>query len=167
MRRRSHWSVLLAALAASGTVAACGGSGAGEGSEAATSPPAEPAPPPAEPPVAAEGDSVTAGLTEFAISLSEPTLEPGTYTFVVENAGGVDHALEIDGAAGEVETDLLAPGESVELSVTLEEGSYELYCPVPGHRDQGMELEIAVGAGATSTEPPTATTGGSDQTDRY
>jgi plastocyanin len=162
MHWRSRRSATLAALAAALALAACGGSDTGDTGNAGGSPPAPPPPPP---PATADGASVTAELAEFTISLSESTFEPGSYTFSVENVGGVDHALEIEGPAGEMETELIAPGESAELAVTLEDGSYELYCPVPGHREQGMELELAVGEGGVSTEPP-ATTGGDDDS-RY
>jgi plastocyanin len=131
--------------------AACGGSDTETASPAAGEPAAAPA---------AEGQAVTAELSEFAIALSGSDFEPGSYTFTVVNAGGVDHALEIEGPGGETETGLVPPGGSAELAVNLQNGAYELYCPVPGHREQGMELELVVGAGGGATEPPAATTRG-------
>ncbi|HEX2498493.1 MAG TPA: plastocyanin/azurin family copper-binding protein [Actinomycetes bacterium] len=44
----------------------------------------------------------------------------------------------------EQETDTLSPGDSGQLTVDLQAGTYELYCPVGGHRGLGMETEITV-----------------------
>ena len=68
----------------------------------------------------------------------------GTYTFEATNDGGTDHALEIEGNGIEEETDTIGPGESASVTVDLEAGTYEMYCPIDGHRDQGMEGEITV-----------------------
>ena len=63
----------------------------------------------------------------------------------VTNDGQTTHALEVEGPGEEVETDALAPGESADLTVDLTQpGTYEMYCPIDGHRDQGMEGEITV-----------------------
>jgi plastocyanin len=132
-----RWSVLVV-LSAALPLAACGGT---EGDQAAE------ATPPAEAPAAEGGGAttVTAEETEFVIALSESSFEPGSYTLVVENAGTVEHALAISGPGVEAETEAVAPGDAAELTFTLEEGTYELWCPVDGHRDQGMALAVDVG----------------------
>jgi len=103
-------------------------------------------------------------LADFTVEPSSLELDPGSYTFRVVNEGGQTHALVIESPAGEVETGDLAPGESVDLAVDLSEpGEYELYCPVGGHREQGMEGTIAVrGTGGTPTTDETTTDEGSD-----
>ncbi|MGH8834950.1 MAG: plastocyanin/azurin family copper-binding protein [Actinomycetes bacterium] len=93
----------------------------------------------------ASGTVVTVTETEYALQLSQDTFTPGTYTFVAENAGNTTHALEIEGPGiEEQETDTLSPGDSGQLTVDLQAGTYELYCPVGGHRGLGMETEITV-----------------------
>ena len=83
-----------------------------------------------------------------AIAVTILNTEPGSYTFHVVNDGSVVHALEVEGPLGEVETADLAPGESADLDVDLSEpGDYEMYCPVDGHKDEGMEGTISVGGG--------------------
>jgi uncharacterized cupredoxin-like copper-binding protein len=132
-----RWSVLVV-LAAALPLAGCAGT---EGDQAAE------ATPPAEAP-AAEGEgatTVTAEETEFVIALSESSFDSGSYTLVVENAGTVEHALAISGPGVDAETEAVAPGDAAELSFTLEEGTYELWCPIDGHRDQGMALTVDVG----------------------
>ena len=47
--------------------------------------------------------------TEFKIGLSEMSFAPGTYTFVVENAGATNHALEVEGSGLEEETEAIPP----------------------------------------------------------
>ena len=78
----------------------------------------------------------------------------GIYTFKAENKGSAEHSLEIDGKCvkskgGEVgETRLeqtLNPGQSGVLTVSFQEpGTYEMYCPVIGHRLAGMKGEVMV-----------------------
>ena len=95
-------------------------------------------------------DGATAGTVidvdelDFTIELSTTEFAPGTYTFVATNNGQTTHALKIDGQGLEEETEDIAPGDSASLSVTLEAGEYELYCPVGNHKDMGMELDITV-----------------------
>jgi plastocyanin len=103
-------------------------------------------------------------LADFTVEPSSLEFDPGSYTFRVVNEGGQTHALAIDGPAGAVETGDLAPGESADLAVDLSEpGEYELYCPVGGHREQGMAGTIAVGGtGGTPTTDETTTDEGSD-----
>ena len=105
------------------------------------------------------GEVVEVSLSEFALTPASFSLEPGSYTFHVVNDGSVVHALEVEGPLGEVETADLAPGESADLEVDLSEpGDYEMYCPVDGHKDEGMEGTITVGGGgggATTTDETT------------
>jgi uncharacterized cupredoxin-like copper-binding protein len=119
-------------------VASCGGDD--EGSAATTQSPATSA--------ATGGDGagtvIDVDEKDFTIELSTMELTPGTYTFVATNNGQNTHALEIEGQGVEEETEDIAPGDSAELTVTLEAGEYELYCPVGNHKDMGMKLDITV-----------------------
>jgi uncharacterized cupredoxin-like copper-binding protein len=90
--------------------------------------------------------------TEFKLQPSEITLDkPGTYVFRAVNSGDTDHALEIEGEGIEEETEVIEPGQSAELRVTLKAGSYELYCPVDGHAEQGMEGKLTVKEGSAGS----------------
>lgn len=119
-------------------VASCGGDD--EGSAATTQSPATSA--------ATGGDGagtvIDVDEKDFTIELSTMELTPGTYTFVTTNNGQTTHALEIEGQGVEEETEDIAPGDTAELTVTLEAGEYELYCPVGNHKDMGMKLDITV-----------------------
>jgi plastocyanin len=87
--------------------------------------------------------------TEFALKPAEITLEkPGTYLFKAVNSGGTVHALEVEGQGIEEETEEIQPGQSGELKVKLEAGTYELYCPVDAHKEEGMEGKVIVKEGS-------------------
>src|SRR5215204_4978204 len=91
--------------------------------------------------------------TEFKLSPSSVTLsKPGTYAFKAENKGSTEHNLEIDGkgieskGGGVGEAELrqnLNPGQSGVLTLTFQEpGTYEMYCPIIGHRLAGMKGKV-------------------------
>jgi len=124
-----------------GTVFAAAGCGGDDEGSAATSPrPATSAATGGAP----TGTVINVDERDFTIEISTMELTAGTYTFVATNSGQTTHALEIEGQGLEEETADLAPGDSAELTITLEPGEYELYCPVDGHKDRGMELDITV-----------------------
>ncbi len=124
--------VALFALLATLTLAACGSSS----SESGTTAPA------------GGGQTVSIGESEFELDPSSVEVDQaGTVTFMVTNNGSMDHALEVEGQGVEEETETIEPGETAELTVDLsKEGSYEIYCPIDGHRDKGMEGTLTLGA---------------------
>jgi uncharacterized cupredoxin-like copper-binding protein len=103
---------------------------------------------------------------EFSLTPSAVTLsKTGTYEFKATNAGQITHALEIEGNGVEEETEDIEPGQTMTLRVTLsKDGSYELYCPIDGHKDQGMKGTVTIGGaasggGGTTTTTPKTTSG--------
>jgi uncharacterized cupredoxin-like copper-binding protein len=90
-------------------------------------------------------DTIEVQETEFSLDPSEITLDqPGTYVFRAVNSGRDEHALEIEGEGIEEETEEIPPGESTELEVNLDPGTYKLYCPVGNHEERGMTGTIIV-----------------------
>jgi uncharacterized cupredoxin-like copper-binding protein len=126
------------AAAAALTMAACGSSG-NKSSSATTAASAAPS-------AGGQGTMVTVDESEFKITLSTTAFSPGTYTFVAKNTGHATHSLTIagPGLAGSTSANV-SPGGSTMLTVTLQKGSYELYCPIDGHKSQGMDTRITVG----------------------
>jgi plastocyanin len=92
------------------------------------------------------GTKVTATETEFHIALSKSTFSPGQYTFTAVDKGKLQHNLVINGpgVSDEKTQGLLAPGQSGSLSVTLKAGTYDIFCGVPGHKAEGMDVHITV-----------------------
>ena len=87
--------------------------------------------------------------TEFKLQPADITLDkPGTYVFRAVNSGDTVHALEVEGEGIEEETEEIEPGQSAELKVKLKAGTYELYCPVDGHAEEGMEGKLTVKEGS-------------------
>ncbi|MEH0578717.1 MULTISPECIES: cupredoxin domain-containing protein [Streptomyces] len=140
----------LAAGALAGLLVACGG-GSGNGGSSSPSAPEESGKP--------GTTQVAVKLVDFKMELSKTTLKAGTYTFVVHNDGHHDHAMEIEGSGTEQKTRTLAPGESANLTVSLKNGTFQVYCPVDGHKDLGMKTQLTVG-GTASTSKNTNTTNG-------
>jgi plastocyanin len=91
------------------------------------------------------GETVDVSLVDFAIDPPNPTVAAGTVTFAVSNDGSAPHNLEIEGNGVEEELPAdLSGGESGELTVDLQPGTYEWYCPVGNHAAMGMEGELTV-----------------------
>ena len=90
------------------------------------------------------GEQVPVSLTEFAIDMPT-TLTAGEVTFAVTNDGAITHSFEIENESIEEELETpLEPGQSGMLTVDLAPGTYEVYCPVGNHAEQGMEIEVTV-----------------------
>jgi plastocyanin len=107
------------------------------------------------------GSSLDVSETEFALDPSNPTVdEAGDVTIRVVNDGEFEHALELEGNGVEEETETIAAGKSAELTVELPAGTYEIYCPIGNHREQGMEGTLVVGGGAGGTGTGGAGSGG-------
>jgi uncharacterized cupredoxin-like copper-binding protein len=83
---------------------------------------------------------------KIVIPANDKTLAPGQYNFQVTNKGTVPHNLTIDGpGVANKATSNLAPLATQNLVVTLEKGTYDLYCSIPGHKQLGMDTKVTVG----------------------
>ena len=106
-----------------------------------------------------EPAAVSAKLSEWKVELSQPSIAAGIVTFTVTNAGSVPHAFEVEGQGIEKETEVIQPGASATLKLTLKPGNYDVYCPVGGdsHKHLGMETHLKViGAKGASASAPNA-----------
>jgi uncharacterized cupredoxin-like copper-binding protein len=141
MPSRLFWLIALSALILGMLLGltSCGeaGGGLGSGDQA-------PADETTTSPVPAQTTTTEVVLTEYQIEM--PTsLSVGSQAFSVTNNGTVEHNFEVEGQGIEerFETNL-SPGESQTLQLDLEPGTYEVYCPLDNHRDQGMEIQLTV-----------------------
>ncbi len=143
-------------LGAALALAACG-----DDDDAGETPAAGETPTAGESPAAAT--TVGVGLVEFAVNPAQDTADAGTLTFNVSNDGTEVHTFRViktdlapdalPTAASRVDegqVDVVASipefnaGETEEVSVDLEAGSYVLICNVPGHYDLGMRAAFTV-----------------------
>ena len=132
----------IALLLATGALAGCGGDDTQNGSGESAAPPATTTE--TEPTASGDGGAERVVLTDFAIDPANPKLKAGKVTFDVVNEGSAPHALEIEGAGIEEETEVLDGGGSATLEADLKAGSYEWYCPVSNHADIGMKGTLTV-----------------------
>jgi uncharacterized cupredoxin-like copper-binding protein len=135
-------TALILALAGTLTIAAsaCGSSSAGSSGGTGTVGAAGGA-------TAASGKTIDVTLKDFSIAVaSTGSLAPGTYTFHVTNNGPSSHNLTINGpGVSGTATPTFAAGGSQDLTVTLQNGSYDLFCSVPSHKQLGMDTHLTVG----------------------
>lgn len=88
---------------------------------------------------------MTVNEKEFSLALSQSSFAPGSFTFVATNIGTVTHALAIKGpGVATTQTGPINPGSNAKLTVTLQPGSYELWCPIDDHKALGMDTHITV-----------------------
>jgi uncharacterized cupredoxin-like copper-binding protein len=123
-----------------------------------------------------EGAATSPSLKTFSLSETDFKLSPatftidkaGTYTFRAVNNGQVTHSLEVEGSGVEAKlANDLQPGDSGTLKVKLEAGTYEIYCPIDGHKDKGMEGAIKVAGGTQSPSTQTTDTSSSGGSSGY
>jgi uncharacterized cupredoxin-like copper-binding protein len=89
-------------------------------------------------------NTVTASEVEFHITLSQQSFAPGKYTFKAINAGTTVHNLAITGPGVSAVTNALSPGQSAELTVTLQKGTYDVFCAIDDHKALGMNVNVTV-----------------------
>lgn len=84
-------------------------------------------------------------LKPFYFEPKEITVPAGARVrFVIKNTGTTDHEFESDEA--HIEEVLVPPGRTRKVTWTApsKPGWYPVYCDLPGHRENGMELTIIV-----------------------
>lgn len=98
----------------------------------------------------AEPATPAAGTAAIEVRLHGRTIEmpsslpPGETTFLVTNTGEHEHGFEVEGNGLERAIESLPPGETAELTVDLQPGTYTVYCPVGNHREEGMVTTLRV-----------------------
>jgi hypothetical protein len=83
-------------------------------------------------------------LLDYEIRMAD-TLPAGPQHFRIANGGHEQHGFAIEGPG--VSTQLannLTRGDTTELAVTLQPGTYTVWCPVDKHRGKGMQRTITV-----------------------
>ncbi|MET0306601.1 MAG: cupredoxin domain-containing protein [Solirubrobacterales bacterium] len=94
------------------------------------------------------GGSQTLALAadpDGAIAFDKTSLSTtaGKTTIAFTNASQAPHAVEVEGNGLEEETETIQGGKA-ELTVDLKPGTYEFYCPVGDHKEEGMKGELIV-----------------------
>jgi len=126
--------MLVLVIAAALLLAACGGRSAQQ--------PAAPSSPAAQPPQPAGVQEVAIKMSEFKFEPTTMEVRAGTVKFEMENAGTVEHNFIIVGTTSRLEA--IQPGKAGELEATLQAGTYQIECDVPGHKEAGMTMTLVV-----------------------
>lgn len=110
------------------------------------------------PPTDAPGPATTVAMGYYDLYFDpvEVTIPANTdVTFTFTNFGALEHAFAIDEPP--IASQVIAGGGTTDtLVVNLPPGTYEYYCPVPGHREAGMvgTLTVEEGGSAPPAEQP-------------
>jgi uncharacterized cupredoxin-like copper-binding protein len=98
----------------------------------------------------AAAPAVTISETEYKLTPSNAqAAKSGPVKVQVKNAGSTEHSLEIEAPSGEIRAKTLKPGASQTLTANLKPGTYEMYCPIDGHKGKGMVGKLVVGGGGS------------------
>ena len=87
-----------------------------------------------------QSTAVTVTASEFKFTLSRTSVPQGEVVFTVVNDGKLAHNFWIDGK----QTPLISPGKSATLTTTLDAGTLNYLCTVPGHAAAGMKGTLTV-----------------------
>ena len=68
----------------------------------------------------------------------------GQVTIEMGNPSDLPHAVEIEGNGVEEEGETVQKGGTSTATADLKPGTYEFYCPVPGHQEGGMTGTLTV-----------------------
>jgi len=82
-------------------------------------------------------------MTDFAFEPKQLSLQPGQRAILVlQNKGSTEHNLAIPELR--VNSDPVAPGQTVRVEVAGPARVYKLICTIPGHEEQGMTGELRI-----------------------
>jgi uncharacterized cupredoxin-like copper-binding protein len=136
-----HRVLVLALFAGAGVLSACGSSDdSSSGGGPATKSTAAPAAGGKTLKLEADGDG---GLYFEQRKLKA---KAGAVSLVMENpsGSGKPHGIAIEGKGVDKDGQIVQPGSKSTLTITLKPGTYEYYCPVPGHKAAGMKGKLTV-----------------------
>lgn len=94
----------------------------------------------------AQSQSVPVTLTQWKVQVTRDTVQAGSVTFRIKNTGEMAHALYVLGPGVEKGSRDIPAGQEAVLTVTVKEGTYELYCPLSdlSHKMAGMTRQLVV-----------------------
>ena len=137
-------AMLIALIVGAAVIAGCGGD---DNEESAATPTATQAP--ADDSGSSSGGAATLKFSAPAdgslkFDQKDATAKAGKVTVDFANPSSTPHAVEIEGNGVEEETETVTSGDAPPITVDLKPGTYEFYCPVPGHKEAGMKGTLTV-----------------------
>lgn len=93
----------------------------------------------------ADPRSVSVGATEFAFTLSQPSVAAGNVRVQFDNSRAEDaHQLVLAGNGDTLSFDVQDPGVVTRRTFSLTPGTYHLFCPLDDHEARGMSATLTV-----------------------
>lgn len=94
-----------------------------------------------EPTVTAKNGEITIEAFDIHFNIGEIKASPGPLKVTLVNKGAIEHDFKINDTPLHLKAN---GGKSDTGTVTLEKGTYEFECTVPGHAGQGMKGTVVV-----------------------
>ena len=92
-----------------------------------------------------EGTQVNIEIGDGTMKMSTQTVPAGQVTFQVQNTGKQTHRFESRWAYGAtIRTQPVAPQKFTLVTSIMNQGPYEAFCSVEGHRDRGEYIKFEV-----------------------
>ena len=140
-------AMLIALIVGAAVIAGCGGD---DNKESAATPTATQAP--ADDSGGSSSSSGAGATVKFSapadgslkFDQKDATAKAGKVTVDFANPSSTPHGVEIDGNGVEEKTETVTSGDAPPITVDLKPGTYEFYCPVPGHKEAGMKGTLTV-----------------------
>jgi uncharacterized cupredoxin-like copper-binding protein len=147
--------MLVAMAAAALVVAGCGGSSSSSSGSSSSTAAAAPAPAstsaaataaPAAAPTAGGATTVRLAAVpgKLAFNTKQLSAKAGTVTLVMANPSSFPHGISVEGHGVDSGGKVVSTGGVSKVTVKLKPGTYTFYCPVPGHRQAGMQGTLTV-----------------------
>ena len=80
----------------------------------------------------------------LAFTYGKATATPGSVTLVMPNKSSISHDISIKGNGVNDNGPVVPQGGTSKVTANLQPGTYEFYCPVPGHEEGGMKGTLTV-----------------------
>jgi uncharacterized cupredoxin-like copper-binding protein len=144
MSRRTSL-LALAPVAVALAIAGCGGSSTSNSNTGATAA-ATTTPAPA---TAGQGQVIKlsadpGGQLRFNTAALKAKAGKVTLRMTNPSSAGMDHGVSVKGNGVTGDGNIVEPGGVSTVTVTLKKGTYEFFCPVPGHEAAGMKGTLTV-----------------------
>ena len=142
--------LVLGAAAAALAAAGCGGGGGNTSTSANTTPAASTTPAAASStPAPASGATTKLSLSadpsgNLKFNKSSLSAKAGTVTITMDNPASIPHGVAVEGNGVDKDGQIVQKGGKSTVTVNLKPGKYTFYCPVPGHRQAGMQGTLTV-----------------------
>jgi len=143
-------TLTFAAAAAALAIAGCGGSdNNSSSSSSAASPPAT-----QTTPTTASGGSSGGASSNLKVAAdpsgalkfdkSSLSAKSGNVTITMDNPSPVPHGVAVEGNGVDKDGSVVNKGGKSTVTASLKPGKYTFYCPVPGHKEAGMEGTLTI-----------------------